>query len=552
MLGDDAMTAAGAMGYSTESAAVNEYWQDIYRTNLPASYGEGGVGILGAGGVSYATYFDGDPAWVYAIQWVPENHWNNYLARNPTFSSWQLTNMWNERVIASQYGINGFTLTDSNNAAAQGGYLGNYILGYQLLFDADDVAAIMDAAYAGNVGIATDPTYSGVTYYLTHALRGLGEPDPDYYTGLPTSQVYFNPATGIRTALIYNPAATNQAVNLYNQGGMVATYTVPANMLSVVTPGYTNRPVLNIQSGAVVNWPTINGNVYEPQSSPGSSVWTDASALMNGDGTTGSLFVLGATATGDSYRVLQITPPLSSDNSVISNGGFELGVTTNAADWSVGVSQFPIRTPTAAHSGSFSMDLAVTNAASTPNTSSFAQTLTNGSIVAGQTYNFLFWAEQISSGVSYVQNYRVSWLNGSGAALSAVGWNGFSGGNGGWAQIVATNLTAPASTVSAQVEISGTTGTVLNGHGEVLIDDVVLAVNTPSQTNVLAAVAQPAVQLDWSSATGKNYDVNWTGNLAANSWSNLVSSVPGNGDTNAVCDAISTNQSRFYRVTELP
>jgi len=42
-LGDDSMTAAGAMGYAMESCAVNEYWQDIYRTNLPASYGEGGV-----------------------------------------------------------------------------------------------------------------------------------------------------------------------------------------------------------------------------------------------------------------------------------------------------------------------------------------------------------------------------------------------------------------------------------------------------------------------------------------------------------------------------
>lgn len=92
---------------------------------------------------------------------------------------------------------------------------------------------------------------------------------------------------------------------------------------------------------------------------------------------------------------------------------------------------------------------------------------------------------------------------------------------------------------------------MLNGHGEVLIDDVALTVNTPSQTNILATVAQPAVQLDWSSTAGKNYDVNWTGNLTGTSWSNLVSSVPGNGDTNTVYDLISTNQTRFYRVTEL-
>jgi len=134
----------------------------------------------------------------------------------------------------------------------------------------------------------------------------------------------------------------------------------------------------------------------------------------------------------------------------------------------------------------YGMDLAVTNAASTPNTSSLAQTLTNGSIVAGQTYNFLFWADQISSGVSYVQNYRLSWLNGSGATLGTVGWNGFSGGNGAWAQIVVTNLIAPANAVNARVEISGTTGAVLGGHGEVLIDDVALAINADG--NALVAV----------------------------------------------------------------
>jgi hypothetical protein len=236
---------------------------------------------------------------------------------------------------------------------------------------------------------------------------------------------------------------------------------------------------------------------------------------------------------------------------VVSNGGFELGVTTNAAGWRVGGSQFPVRTPAAAHTGSYGLDLAVTNTGSVPNTSSLAQTLTNGSIVAGLNYNFLFWANQISSGVSYVQNYRLSWLNGIGATLGTVGWNGFSGGNGAWAEIVATNLTAPASTVTARIEISGTTGAVLNGHGEVLIDDVALTVNTPIQTNILATVAQLAVQLDWSSTAGKNYDVNWTGNLTGTSWSNLVSSVPGNGDTNTVYDLISTNQTRFYRVTEL-
>ncbi len=550
LLGNDAMTAAGAMGYATESAAVNEYWQDIYATNLPASYGKGSVGILGAGGVSYATYFDGDPAWVYAIQWVPENHWNNYLARNPVYANWQLTNLWNERVIASTYGINGFTLDDANNAVAQGGYLGNYILGFQLLFDADDVAAILDAAYATNAGIATDNTYSGVSYYLTHALRGLGQPDPVYYTGLPTSQVYYNPATGVRTAVIYNPAPTNQTVDLYHQGAFVASYSAPARALLVVTPGYTNYPVMNIQPGTQINWLTQSGNSYLPQASPDNANWNNLSAALNGTGTTNSLFVLNAPGQNH-FRVLEITTPLTSGNSVVSNGGFELVNGTNALDWTPGGSQLPSITSKAVHTGTYSLDLAVTNPASTPNTTTISQTLTNGSITAGQSYNFSFWALQISSGVSYVQNYRVSWLNNSGATLSSVS-SGITAGYGSWTQDAATNLVAPTGTVNAKIDISGTTGAVANGYGEVLVDDVILAVNTPGQTNVLAATTQPAVQIGWSSAAGKNYNVNWTANLAGNNWSNLVSSVPGNGTTNVLTDLVSSNQARYYRVVQLP
>jgi endoglucanase Acf2 len=48
-LDDDAMTAAGAMGYAMESTAVNEYWEDIYSANFPASYGKSMNGILGGG-----------------------------------------------------------------------------------------------------------------------------------------------------------------------------------------------------------------------------------------------------------------------------------------------------------------------------------------------------------------------------------------------------------------------------------------------------------------------------------------------------------------------
>ena len=158
----------------------------------------------------------------------------------------------------------------------------------------------------------------------------------------------------------------------------------------------------------------------------------------------------------------------------------------------------------------------------------------------------------MSSSISLVQNYRVMWLNSSGSSISDTGWIGFAGGNGSWTQINGNNLVAPTNAVNAQITIYATTGAVAQGYGDVLIDDVSLSYATPSQTNVLSAVVQPGIQVSWPSTSGTLYDVQWTGNLGSSNWSNLVSSVAGNGNTNTVSDAISTNQYRFYRVVELP
>jgi endoglucanase Acf2 len=554
MLGDTNMAAAGAMGYAVESAAVNEYWQDEYRTNLPASYGKGGVGILQSGGVAYGTYFSGDPAWVYGIQWVPANHWNNYLSRNPAFSNWQLTNMWHERVIASENDLNGFTLTDANNAVSQGAYLGNYILGFQLLFDPSDVATIMDDAYATNAGIATDPTYSGVTYYLTHTLRALGNQDLNYYTSLPTSQVYYNSTTGARTYVIYNPTSTNQTVTIYNQGVPVDSVPAPAGVLTVQIAGQTHASptiVATIQRGAQIAWPTTANTSWTLQAAngPGSGVnWTTLLGPTPGNGTSNTIFDPLWPEPDNQYQVLQVS---SGTANILVNGGFEYGNGTAVSNWSEDGSQPPIRINTDSHSGSYCMELSVTNSASTPNTSQIDQNVAGQggvAVVPGQVYSLSFWAKQLSSGVSYVQNYGISWLNNGGGLVGNVGLTGFSGGNGVWSQIDVNNLTAPTNAVNAYVQIYGTTGAVPNGYGGVLIDDVALNYGTPSQTNVISAVVQPGVQVNWPSTPGNLFDVQWTGNPGANNWSNLASSLPDNGSTNTVTDTFGTNQFRFYRI----
>jgi hypothetical protein len=228
------MMAAGAMGYTVETASVNEYWQNMYGTNFPSGYyvfghNTTGVGIVGSGGIAYGTFFTGDPAWIYGIQNTPPNHWNNYLVRgNKTFAQNQLTGMYAER---AQLGAAAGT---TNDPAGMGEGLGNVILEWQTMFDPGTVASLMDQYYAAGNSVATGPSNPGVTYYLTHTLRGLGDPDPTYYTDMPTSAVYYNSSSGQHYWIIYNYLATKQAVHVYNGPNLVTTVSVPGRSL------YTN------------------------------------------------------------------------------------------------------------------------------------------------------------------------------------------------------------------------------------------------------------------------------------------------------------------------
>ena len=341
------------------------------------------------------------------------------------------------------------------------------------------------------------------------------------------------------------------------------TTTFPQQMLVDYVRVYTyvsappDQIAAAIQPGAQVSWPTTVGTTWTLKSASGvgpNVVWMTLLGPTVGDGTTNTLFDSLWPAQHSQYRVWVVTPGLSN---IVTNSGFEAGNGSSVSNWSTSGSQPPMRVSTNSHGGLFSMSLAVTNPTANPNNSEIDQNVVNQggpAVVAGQTYNFSFWACQASFGVSLVQNCKVTWLNSSGSGISDTGWIGFSGGIGFWTQISVNNLVAPANAVNALISIYATTGAVLNGYGQVFIDDVSLASGSSSQnqTNQIPSAAQAAVQISWPSTSGKSYDVRWNNYPGGNNWSNLVSSVAGNGNTNTISDVISPYQCRFYRVVELP
>jgi hypothetical protein len=255
-----------------------------------------------------------------------------------------------------------------------------------------------------------------------------------------------------------------------------------------LTPTIPTTLALSIASAKQISWTAFSTNYYQPQKSDDNSTWSNLGGLLTGSAVT-SIYDSSPAAF---YQVLEITPQVSE---AIVDGGFEVdGGAGTAFYWNSVGSEPPTRITSDFHSGTASVAISVTNADATPNTSEIQQSLSyagGGPVSPGSSYNFSFWAKQVGSGVSYVQQYNVMWLDASSAVVGSLGWTTFSGGNGAWSKITASPTVAPANAVNALIQIHGATGAVPNGFGGVLIDDASLVATTPTgPTNVLSPIVQ--------------------------------------------------------------
>lgn len=306
--GDDAMRAAGAMGYVTESTATREYWFNESGVVWPAVYNRGVVGILWDNGQDFQTYFGLNPIYIYGIHWFPVSPMLAYLAHNPAFARSNYN-----RMLAEQLSLMG-----DNSISSLGAQWGNHALGCALQFDPDYVAAQLDPLWAANDPVATDPNYAGATYYFTHASRKLGPVQPSFHLGVPLSSVFYNSNTSQFSYVAYNPLPNSQLATIYSNGVAVGTMALPPRTLTTQNLTFTNNytlvtnlvPAL-VERGVSVAWPTIPGSNYTVQSASGlaqNPVWTNLTPPLPGDGTTNHYFAAPGTSAPSFYRVRQAYP----------------------------------------------------------------------------------------------------------------------------------------------------------------------------------------------------------------------------------------------------
>jgi endoglucanase Acf2 len=193
-LGNTEMQATGAMGYVTERAAVMDYYLD-YNGNpdaangtgtgvFPESYAHSTAGILGDSGQAFATYFSGDPAWIFGIQWLPTGPWLNYLGWDRQFSKSLLNDMFDERPASSGAFVKGDIGGVLGLAAKQMVGVGTSYGGIVTKSPVDSVNTMKDAvrtAYLNNPGytgakVADNPLFNAATGELYFTVDDKDQP----------------------------------------------------------------------------------------------------------------------------------------------------------------------------------------------------------------------------------------------------------------------------------------------------------------------------------------------------------------------------------------
>ena len=222
-LGNKEMTDAGIMGYAMESNATMEYWFNYSGDVFPPEWPHAITGMVWSGGKVFGTYFTGDPAWIYGIQWLPCSPMLSYLVRDPAFAKKSFDNMVKD--VQTAKGKPGTLESFGKNP-------GGVMLGYILMYDPDTVVKYFDTAPANITGDAGEMT---TMYYQAHSMETLGLVDWKCHGTSPTSMAFYNDKTKVHTYIAWNPLPQAEAVTFYEGTTPVAQMNAAPQTLSSIT-----------------------------------------------------------------------------------------------------------------------------------------------------------------------------------------------------------------------------------------------------------------------------------------------------------------------------
>lgn len=295
---------------------------------------------------------------------------------------------------------------------------------------------------------------------------------------------------------------------------------------------------LSIDSGSKLSWLSVAGTDYQlQQANDPAGPWVNLGSSIEGDGTEKSIYFDESTLLPHLRHEETTIVPGAGGSEAVVDGGFELGGGSSFIHWTTAGSAAPERWSSDARTGSHSMRGNIENVGATPQEALLFQFVAaeGGSVSAGESYDFSFWAKQIRTGPSYIQQYEVQWLNASNSVVGSTGLQNFSGGSN-WTEVTRNNLTAPLGATNAVVKFRLVTGAELGGLGEVLIDDVSLYADSGAppveEISYTSISGQPVGRIHWESRAGVAYQPMIASDLSLPSpWTTYGSPIIGTGGT---------------------
>ncbi|SDT26012.1 Endoglucanase Acf2 [Friedmanniella luteola] len=83
--GNTKVRNAGIHLYTTQAAAIREYWFDVGGTNFPKAFPHGTVGMVWGDGGAYSTWFTAEPEKIQGINQLPITGSHFYLGHSPSY-----------------------------------------------------------------------------------------------------------------------------------------------------------------------------------------------------------------------------------------------------------------------------------------------------------------------------------------------------------------------------------------------------------------------------------------------------------------------------------
>ncbi|MBQ7721602.1 MAG: hypothetical protein IJT64_01705 [Kiritimatiellae bacterium] len=214
-LGDNAMRDVGIFGYAMGSRTVAEYWFDRDRENIDRSrYKHPYCCNLTCHGVGWWTFFTGDPAWMHAIQWLPDTPALDYLSEDLAFAKWDWEEMWAHKEIGGWF-EKGRDKAGNETPCVGDASLGNVFLSYLRRHDPAQAAEVFDRLREKGLGAAVNPDTAHMAYWAIHSSLDFGAPDFSVRADHPCARAFVK--DGRRTLMAYNDGTTPRIVTFFDK-----------------------------------------------------------------------------------------------------------------------------------------------------------------------------------------------------------------------------------------------------------------------------------------------------------------------------------------------